>query len=116
MSDHEDRKRHYEGVDPALSLSIGNEIRKEIDRATEKIERNMERSVDRIEKNMEKSVDRIEDKVDSVRSELKDDVKRLEDKMDKRLLKVESRTSYILGLLSVIGIVGGILFLRAGGG
>ncbi|WP_025771229.1 hypothetical protein [Thioalkalivibrio sp. HK1] len=107
MSDHEDRKRHDEGVDPALSLSIGNEIRKEFDRATEKIERNMERSVDR-----------IENKVDSVRSEIKDDVKRLEDKMDKRLLKVESRTSYILGLLSVIGIVGGILlfFLRAGGG
>ncbi len=81
MSNHEDKKRPEERVDPFLMLSIRNEVRTEIERA-----------VDRLEK----SVDRIET----------------------RLLKVESRTSYILGLLSVIGIVGGILlfFLRAGGG
>lgn len=103
MSDHEDGKHLDKGVDPLLMLSIGNEIRKEVDRA----------------------VDKIETKIDSVRGELKEDVnevkedvKRLEDRLDKRLLKVEARTSSILGLLSVIGIGGGILLflLRAGGG
>ncbi len=92
-TNHEDKKTPRRAAGRSLSsLSIGNEMRKGIERARDEF------------------ATRIENKIDSICSDIEEDLGRVGNRIDKRLSRVEAKTAYILWLIGIVGIGGRALF------